>query len=74
VSDAADTCGDIDAVHSPLAGVSFGTMTVACSDLDGDGKLEISSCTSWRQPGKNETCDGTGASDSGRRWYGDVYD
>ncbi|UTW13429.1 DUF11 domain-containing protein [Marinobacterium rhizophilum] len=52
-----DTCGDIDAAHNPLFPVV--TLTnVACVDSDGDGKLNLPNCTSWRQPGANELCEG----------------
>ena len=51
-----DTCGDIDKPgHNPL----FPTITltgVTCIDHDGDGKLNLPNCTSWRQPGANELC------------------
>jgi len=55
-----DACGDITDVpsgHNPQ--VIHGTVTTACSDLDGDGKVNIPWCTSWRQPGSNEVCDTT---------------
>jgi len=52
---APDTCGDIDAAHSPL----HPTITVTgvkCEDKNGDGLLDFPNCISWRQPGSNETC------------------
>jgi len=52
-----DTCGDINDDHNPL----FPTITVTdalCVDNDGDGKLDLPYCTSWKQPGSNELCTG----------------
>jgi len=49
-----DTCGDIDASHNPLAPEI--TLTVVCVDLNHDEKLDLSNCSSWRQPGANELC------------------
>ncbi len=52
---APDTCGDIDAGHNPqLVGVQVDN--VICQDTDGDGKLNLPNCTSWRQPGSNQVC------------------
>lgn len=52
-----DTCGDIDKKHNPLMPTI--TLTgVACVDPDGDGKLNLPNCTSWRQSGANELCQG----------------
>lgn len=57
-----DTCGDIT---GPL-GTEFNpqivhyTLTVPCSDPDGNDQLDLDWCTTWRQPGANEVCDGTG--------------
>ncbi len=50
-----DSCGDIDKAHNPLTPTI--TLTgVACIDPDGDGKLNLPNCTSWRQSGANELC------------------
>lgn len=49
-----DLCGDIDDAHNPLHPVV--TITAACADFDGNGKLNLPTCTSWRQPGANELC------------------
>jgi hypothetical protein len=49
-----DTCGDIDSAHSPM----FVTATlpgVSCTD-NGQGKLLLPNCVSWRQPGSNDLC------------------
>jgi hypothetical protein len=53
---AADTCGDIDSTHNPQV-VTVQVNNVLCHDTDGDGKLNLPNCTSWRQPGSNEVCD-----------------
>lgn len=50
-----DTCGDIDATHNPQI-VTVQVDNVLCEDSDGDTKLNLPNCTSWRQPGSNETC------------------
>lgn len=50
-----DFCGDIDSGNNPQ--VITQTVTVMCSDPDGDGFLNMPWCTSWRQPGANEVCD-----------------
>lgn len=52
---APDVCGDIDAAHNPQ--VIHQTITTTCSDTNGDGKVNLPWCTSWRQPGSNEVCD-----------------
>jgi hypothetical protein len=49
-----DTCGDIDADHNPL--FPQVVLTVECIDPDGDGKLNLPNCTSWRQGGANDLC------------------
>ena len=49
-----DLCGDIDDAHNPLF-PSF-TLTVKCSDPDGDGLLNLPYSTSWRNDGGNELC------------------
>ncbi|XOF32871.1 MAG: hypothetical protein ACL93V_12745 [Candidatus Electrothrix sp. YB6] len=49
-----DTCGDIDDSHNPL--FPSITLTVTCIDPDGNGKLNLPNCTSWRQPGANDLC------------------
>ena len=51
-----DTCGDINAGHNPLfPEISF--TDVLCADTDGDGRVNLPNCVSWRQPGSNELCD-----------------
>jgi hypothetical protein len=58
---APDACGDIT---GPL-GTAFNpqlvkqTITTTCS-AGPSGKLELPFCTTWRQPGSNEVCAGTG--------------
>jgi hypothetical protein len=52
-----DVCGDIDADHNPLY-PEIALYGVACVDDDGDGYLNLPNCTSWRQPGANEYCEG----------------
>lgn len=49
-----DTCGDIDASHSPLYPEI--EITTTCVDDDGNGFLDLPYCTSWRQSGANELC------------------
>ena len=56
VSNIQDTCGDIDDAHNPL--FPRITLTVQCIDPDGDGKLNLPYCTSWKQPGDNDLCTG----------------
>lgn len=51
-----DSCGDIDSSHNPLYPEI--TITTDCIDSDGDGFLNLPYCTSWRQKGANELCDG----------------
>ena len=53
-----DVCGDVNADHSPLSYSIPASMTVQCVDADLDGLLDLSVCTSWRQPGANELCSG----------------
>ncbi|MHC4063970.1 MAG: hypothetical protein ACYSUI_05645, partial [Planctomycetota bacterium] len=50
-----DTCGDIDDAPNPifLTGI---VITAVCQDPDGDGRLDLPNCTSWRQPGDNDLC------------------
>lgn len=53
---APDVCGDIAApLYTPQ--VIHQTITVQCTDGNGDGTLNLPWCTSWRQPGSNEICD-----------------
>lgn len=52
-----DTCGDIDANHNPQY-VTVTVTDVLCQDTDNDGKLNLPNCTSWRQPGSNDVCQG----------------
>jgi cysteine-rich repeat protein len=50
-----DTCGDIDESHNPIFSDISG-ITVTCVDKNGDGKLDLPNCLSWRQPGANDLC------------------
>lgn len=52
---APDTCGDIDASHSPLQ-PTITVEGVQCIDSNNDGLLDFPNCVSWRQPGSNEVC------------------
>ena len=52
---APDSCGDINAAHSPM-NVTINSFTSTCIDSDGDGRLNLPNCSSWRQPGANELC------------------
>ena len=52
---APDTCGDINSTHNPQV-VTVRVDNVLCQDSDGDGKLNLPNCTTWRQPGSNEVC------------------
>lgn len=49
-----DVCGDIDAAHNPQ--ILHLTLTVACQG-DDSGKLKLPNCTSWREPGANQSCE-----------------
>jgi len=56
-----DVCGDITGplgtAHNPL----FVTASISTECKAGpSGKLELPFCTTWRQPGSNELCKGTG--------------
>lgn len=59
---APDTCGDItgplNTTFNPQ--IVHQTLTVPCTDPDGNAQLDLDWCTTWRQPGSNEVCDGTG--------------
>jgi len=50
-----DTCGDIDDAPNPIMLVGI-VITAECQDPDGDGRLDLPNCTSWRQPGSNDLC------------------
>lgn len=52
---APDTCGDINAANNPQV-VTVRVDNVACQDSDGDGKLNLPNCTSWRTSGQNGVC------------------
>ncbi|MGP8306655.1 hypothetical protein [Vibrio sp. YIC-376] len=63
-----DLCGDIDDDNNPIyydmkgAKATADYITATCIDPDGDGKLNLPNCTSWRQSGANDLCyDGTDA-------------
>jgi len=49
-----DTCGDADSFHNIL--VQTFELTILCADDDKDGFVDLSVCSSWRQPGKNFLC------------------
>jgi hypothetical protein len=57
-----DLCGDINYENSPILYDMQGSkpapdmITATCIDPDGDGKLNLPNCTSWRQKGANEVC------------------
>ena len=61
----ADVCGDVDCPGGMGCDTSqpfqFQELTLTCVDNDGDGKLDWTTCFSWRQSGGNELC--TGPSD-----------
>jgi len=52
-----DICGDIDSSHNPQI-VTVRVDNVLCEDIDGNGQLDLSACTSWRQTGANQVCKG----------------
>ena len=60
-----DICGDVDCAGGSGCDTSepfeFQELTLTCVDNDGDGKLDWTTCFSWRQSGGNDTC--TGADD-----------
>jgi hypothetical protein len=54
-----DLCGDIDDANNPIfydLASSGNFVTAECADTDQNGKLNLPSCTSWRQSGANEVC------------------
>lgn len=56
-----DLCGDIDNANNPIyydLAATGNYITALCIDTDDppDGKLNLPSCTSWRQSGANEVC------------------
>ena len=50
-----DICGDTSKPDYNLLFPTV-TLTVACADDDGDGRLDLPYCTSWRQTSTNELC------------------
>ena len=59
MGDPMDLCGDINSANNPIfydLSTTSNFITTTCTDLDGDGQLNLPSCTSWRQSGANETC------------------
>ncbi len=48
-----DICGDVQAGQTQFVKLQ---ITTKCIDDDGDGKLNLPYCTSWRQPGSNQIC------------------
>ena len=57
-NDDGDVCGDIDSAHNPQ--LLFLTLTVPCVGDPVTHKLKLPNCTSWRQPGSNQICNGIG--------------
>ena len=54
-----DLCGDIDNANNPIfydLSSTSNFVTTECIDPDQNGKLNLPSCTSWRQSGANEVC------------------
>ena len=54
-----DLCGDINDDNNPLfydLSATANFITAQCVDPDGNGKLNLPNCTSWRQSGANEVC------------------
>jgi len=56
-----DACGDINSTVSSASNplIVVGAVidfTVKCEDANADGTLDVPSCVSWRQSGKNELC------------------
>ncbi|HZR82167.1 MAG TPA: hypothetical protein VFD92_13815, partial [Candidatus Binatia bacterium] len=47
-----DLCGDIDGAHSPLT-ASLSSITVACTDPDRNGFLDLRYCLTWSQDQKH---------------------
>ena len=53
-----DVCGDIDQTHNPqLLRLS---LTTPCVGDPVTHKLKLPNCTTWRQPGSNQVCNGIG--------------
>lgn len=50
-----DACGDIDSAHNPQI-VTVRIDNALCIDTDGNGRLNLPNCTSWRTSGSNTTC------------------
>ncbi|MFC1711891.1 SdrD B-like domain-containing protein [Patescibacteria group bacterium] len=53
-----DVCGDINTDPAFVPFQPVYTFTTECIDTDGDNLLDVPYCTSWRQPGHNELCEG----------------
>ena len=51
-----DTCGDIHRPQNNPLYPRISLTDVACVDDDGNGKLDLPNCVSWRQSGANEFC------------------
>jgi len=60
---AGDVCGDITGAFGTAFNPQLvkGQITTQCK-AGPSGKLELPFCTTWRQPGSNEVCKGTGTS------------
>ncbi|MEH6587519.1 MAG: hypothetical protein V7720_13225 [Halioglobus sp.] len=52
-----DVCGDID--QNPNPQIFEQTITAVCNGSGDGGQVVLDYCTSWRQPGANESCDDT---------------
>jgi hypothetical protein len=55
---APDSCGDITGTFGSATNpqIVHHQVTMPCTDPDQNGQLELPFCTTWRQPGSNETC------------------
>lgn len=47
-----DACGDVNADQS----IQVTLTDIPCVDNDGDGSLDLPTCTSWKQPGSDTVC------------------
>ena len=64
--DGDDTCGDINDAHNPQTFRQ--TITAMCNGAGDGGQVVLDYCTSWRQPGANDTCDTTVDTDDPANW------
>jgi len=54
---APDVCGDVTSTNNPV--LVEATITTLCPSTPGE-QLQLPFATTWRQPGSNEVCSGTG--------------